>query len=92
MRDVDCVAGTNAVARCDQHVPEFREVRCVAERAVPPNNFGAVAGQRQNLSAAIMPVILIPSLELPGEAGACFAAAALPVPSDPKLRSRASLG
>src|SRR3979411_2602958 len=32
----------NAIARSDQHVPEFREVRFVAERAVPRNNLGVI--------------------------------------------------
>src|SRR5271155_1898551 len=36
----------NAIARSDEHVPGFREVRFVAERAVPRNNLGVVVGQR----------------------------------------------
>src|SRR5882762_8673771 len=38
----------NAIARSDQHVPEFREVRFVAERAVPRNNLGVITGEREN--------------------------------------------
>src|SRR5580700_10055885 len=38
----------NAIARSDQHVPEFREVGLVAERAVPRNNLGVVACEREN--------------------------------------------
>src|SRR4051812_7107065 len=40
----------NAIARSDEHVPEFREVRFVAERAVPWNNLGVIAGERENLA------------------------------------------
>jgi hypothetical protein len=36
----------NSIARSDQHVPKFRGVRFVAERAVPRNNLGVVVGQR----------------------------------------------
>ncbi len=38
----------NAIAGGDEHVPEFREVRFVAERAVPRNNLGVIAGEREN--------------------------------------------
>ena len=38
----------SAIARGDEHVPEFREVRFVAERAVPRNNPGVIAGEREN--------------------------------------------
>src|SRR5271155_793387 len=38
----------NAIARSDEHVPELREVRFVAERAVPRNNLGVTAGEREN--------------------------------------------
>src|SRR5882762_9812774 len=38
----------NAIARSDQHVPESREVCFVAERAVPRNNLGVIAGEREN--------------------------------------------
>src|SRR5580693_4969348 len=36
----------NPIARSNQHVPKFREVRFVAYRAVPRDNLGVVAGQR----------------------------------------------
>jgi len=39
----------NAIAGGDEHVPEFREVRFVAERAVPATNLGVIAGERENL-------------------------------------------
>src|SRR6202044_4260457 len=32
----------NAIARSDQHVPKFREVCFIAERAVPRNNPGGI--------------------------------------------------
>src|SRR6201984_3119350 len=38
----------NAIARSDEHVPEFLEVRFVAERAMPRNNLGVIAGEREN--------------------------------------------
>jgi len=38
----------NAIARSDEHVPGFREVRFVAERAVPRNNLGVLIGEREN--------------------------------------------
>src|ERR1700747_1925783 len=38
----------NAIARSDQHFPEFREVSFAAERAVPGNNLGVIAGEREN--------------------------------------------
>src|SRR5580704_16072137 len=38
----------NAIERSNQHVAKFREVRFIAEWAVPRNNLGVVAGQRQN--------------------------------------------
>ncbi len=38
----------NAIAGGDEHVPGFREVRFVAERAVPRNNLGVIAGEREN--------------------------------------------
>ena len=38
----------NAIARSDEHVPGFREVRFVAERAVPRNNLGVIVGEREN--------------------------------------------
>ena len=38
----------NAIARSDQHVPEFREVRFVAKRAVPRNDLGGIVGEREN--------------------------------------------
>src|SRR6202521_4324535 len=44
-RGLQCL---NAIARSDEHVPEFREVRFVAERAVPRNNLGGIAGEREN--------------------------------------------
>jgi hypothetical protein len=51
----------NAIARGDEHVPEFREVRFVAERAVPRNNPGVIAGERENfVGGANLPVILPP--------------------------------
>ena len=36
----------NAIARSDEHVPGFREVRPIAEWTVPRNNLGVVVGQR----------------------------------------------
>jgi hypothetical protein len=38
----------NAIARSDEHVPGFREVRFVAERSVPRNNLGVVVREREN--------------------------------------------
>ena len=38
----------NAIARSNQHVSEFRQVRFVAERAVPRNNRGVIVGEREN--------------------------------------------
>ncbi len=38
----------NALARSDEHVPEFREVLFVGERAVPRNNLSVIAGEREN--------------------------------------------
>ena len=51
----------NAIARGDEHVPEFREVRFVAERAVPGTILVYLPASERILSAAaIMPVILPP--------------------------------
>src|SRR5258705_173523 len=38
----------NAIAGGDEHVPGFREVHFVAERAVPRNNLGVIAGERED--------------------------------------------
>src|SRR6266404_8518687 len=38
----------HAIAGGDEHVAEFREVRFVAERAVPRNNLSVIAGEREN--------------------------------------------
>ena len=38
----------NAITCSDQHVSVFREVRFVAERAVPRNNLGVIVGEREN--------------------------------------------
>src|ERR1700735_2119828 len=38
----------DAIARSDEHVAGFREVRFVAERAVPRNNLGVIVGEREN--------------------------------------------
>src|SRR6266436_4324268 len=38
----------NAIARSDEHVTGFREVRFVSERAVPRNNPGVIVGKREN--------------------------------------------
>src|SRR6266849_6732748 len=38
----------NAIARSDEHVPGFREVRFVAERSVPRNNLGIIVREREN--------------------------------------------
>jgi hypothetical protein len=35
----------NAIARSNEHVPRFREVRFVAERPVPRNNLGVIVGE-----------------------------------------------
>jgi hypothetical protein len=36
----------NAITCSDKHVSVFREVRFVAERAVPRNNLGVIVGER----------------------------------------------
>jgi hypothetical protein len=41
----------NAIAGGDEHVPEFREVRFVAERAVSRDNLGVIVGERENFVA-----------------------------------------
>ncbi len=38
----------NAITRSDQHIPGFREVRFVANRAVPRNDLGVIVGEREN--------------------------------------------
>jgi hypothetical protein len=38
----------NAIARSNEHVPRFREVRFVAERAVSRNNLGVIVGEPEN--------------------------------------------
>jgi hypothetical protein len=38
----------DAIARSDEHVAEFREVRLVAERAVPRSDLCVVVGEREN--------------------------------------------
>src|SRR5260370_21489302 len=38
----------HAIAGGDEHVAEFRELRFAAERAVPRNNLGVIAGEREN--------------------------------------------
>src|SRR5260370_42277145 len=38
----------HAIAGGDEHVAEFREAGFVAERAVPRNNFGVIAGERED--------------------------------------------
>ena len=53
----------NAIARSNQHVPIFCEVRLVAERAVARNNLVSLSASDRILSAAaITPVILPPVL------------------------------
>jgi hypothetical protein len=37
-----------AIARRDEHVPGFRQVRFVAERSMPRNNLGVIVGEREN--------------------------------------------
>jgi hypothetical protein len=43
----------NTIAGGLEHVPEFRQVRFVAERAVPGNNLGVIAGERENFIAGM---------------------------------------
>jgi hypothetical protein len=50
----------NATARSDEHVTGFRQVRFVAERAVPRNNLGVSASDRILSAAAIIQLILPP--------------------------------
>src|SRR6266849_10045952 len=38
----------NAIERSDEHVPGFREVRFIAERAMPRNNLGVIVRERKN--------------------------------------------